>query len=148
VTIRRLWILLVLAAVFSMHGIGSVSAGPGSAPRPALTAQDGIGVSDGGSTSVQTSDAHRVQPTPASADNSMATGHEVPADDPRHATAEHFLSVCLAVLLAGLTWLVAVAGVRRWVAAVRGMETRPRLDTGWFRPPRPPDLSSLCLLRI
>ena len=146
-TVRRLWVLLVLAAVFSMHGIGSISADRGSAPRPAATAEDGVGVSDGSSMSMETSGAHRVQLTSASADSSVATGPG-PVNDQRHATAEHFLSVCLAVLLAGLLWFVPAASFSKVAGSVRGMEARPRPDTGWFRPPRPPDLSSLCLLRI
>ncbi|MCA0143817.1 DUF6153 family protein [Blastococcus sp. LR1] len=136
-----------MTAVFSMHGVGSVGADPNAATP--VTVDHGMGTPDGGATSVQTSAVDDVQLKSSSVSSPVAASHEVPVDDPNHGAAEHFLAVCLAVLLAGLMWLIASVRPRRSVrAAVCGMGARSRLDMALFRPPRPPDLSSLCLLRI
>jgi hypothetical protein len=65
-----------------------------------------------------------------------------------HDWAAHLWTACLAVLAVALAVLLALL-VPRLVQlgppAPRNARTRAR---GWLTPPRPPDLSALCLLRI
>ena len=141
---RRMWILSLLAAVFLMHSIASADPGAGRGP----TAGHGSSAASGPGTP-QTSGASEL-PSPESWVGPAAAMVDpvlpgVPMDD----VAPHFLAVCLAVLLAGLGWLMS-RGKAPSVATpvVRFAAPRPRLDMGWVRPPRPPDLSALCILRI
>jgi hypothetical protein len=65
-----------------------------------------------------------------------------------HGLPGHLLAACLAVLAAGLAALLvlAVLGlVRLGLAAARHSRLR---DLPWLALPRPPDLLSLCVLRI
>jgi hypothetical protein len=69
-----------------------------------------------------------------------------PTSDSR-GTAGHLWTVCLAVLAAALAMLLAVLLPHlRLVARLALPRVRGRLRS--LRPPRPPDLSELCLLRI
>lgn len=147
----RLWAaLLLLAAVFAMHGIQCAAAG--SAPEHGFTslgeaASVGVPVASihvGPVADAMPDHGHGAATQMADADG--ATGSSgLPA--PWHDA--HLLAVCLAVLLAGLMALGAVV-LRRGVAIppVRGSPTPSRWPTGWSRQPRPPTLSALCLLRI
>ena len=147
---QRVLVLLVLTALFTMHGIQSMGTGQpaghatmGTVPQAMAAALDGdtlmgsaIGVT-------------RLQPVAEPRPSLALTRNVMPGTAPGHGVAGHFWSLCLAVLLAGLTLVGALAAVRR-VAAAGLPET-----VGWPRqllarvgPLRPPDLASLCLLRI
>ncbi|WP_442929297.1 DUF6153 family protein [Modestobacter sp. VKM Ac-2978] len=151
VPVARLWAaLLLLAAVFAMHGVQCVAAG--SAQRHGSTSVGAAAAVGVPAASVHLGPVAGAMPdhghgaaTPE-ADADGATGSSgLPA--PWHDA--HVLAVCLAVLLAGLMVLRAVV-LRRGVAIppVRGSPTPSRWPTGWSRQPRPPTLSALCLLRI
>ncbi|WP_442928877.1 DUF6153 family protein [Modestobacter sp. VKM Ac-2980] len=151
VLVARLWAaLLLLAAVFAMHGIQCAAAG--SALEDGSTSLSAAASVDVPAASVHLGPVAGAMPdhghgaaTPE-ADADGATGSSgLPA--PWHDA--HLLAVCLAVLLAGLMVLRAVV-LRRGVAIppVRGSPTPSRWPTGWSRQPRPPTLSALCLLRI
>ena len=146
----RLWTaLLLLAAVFAMHGVQCVASDPavehgssslaavsavgGRAAAVHLTAAAGMPDHFGVATAGGVRDA---APTPSS-------GLPAPWHD------AHVLAVCLAVLLGGLTILSAVARLRgRAIPLVRGSPRRRCRFAAWSVRPRPPDLSVLCLLRI
>lgn len=147
---RRLWILLLLVAVFSMHGTQYVPPEPGAGRSPTATAEHGMGASSAGAWIADSgAAADDLRPTAATAQLAAVVGNPTPADAPDHGGAGHFWSLCLAVLLAGLLVLSASGVTRRAAAAVlRTRERDPRLPMRWLRPPRPPELSSLCLLRI
>ncbi|MCZ2860143.1 hypothetical protein [Blastococcus sp. VKM Ac-2987] len=148
---RRLWVLLVLGAFFSVHGLQCLADDGAS----------GHGVSHAAAAS---SSGHAPTPTPSAAGTvatTPAAGHAKP-EVAAAAGAAHLLvlhlpahgaqvaAACLAVLLAGAAALGAVA-LRRWpttARAVRGSPPASRWSTGRTPPPRPPDLSALCLLRI
>ena len=146
---RRMWILLLLAAVFSMHSIASAPANPSAGQGLTATAEHGMGSAASGSETLRTSGSLEVASPGGWANSAVAVVDPVSPSVPLHDVATHFLSVCLAVLLAGLGWLItSVRAPTVATPVVRFAAPRPRLDMGWFRPPRPPDLSALCLLRI
>ena len=146
---RRMWALLLLAAVFSMHGVqcmaSDMNAGHGTAAS-AMTVVHGAAL------------AEPVWPT------STVVGHQLsgvvpggvsvtamsglPHGSPPMPGAA-FGAVCLAVLLTGVVLLGVAVLVRRAPASiVRARAPSARWNTWWSRLPRPPDLSALCLLRI
>ncbi len=147
----RLWAaLLLLAAVFAMHGVqcmaagsaldhGSTSLGAVASVGAPATAVHVGGVAEARPDHGLVAAAHGAEDVGATG----STGGSAPWHD------AHVLAVCLAVLLAGLTILGASA-LRRGgaVPLVRGSPMSARWPTGWARQPRPPDLSALCLLRI
>ena len=146
---RRMCILLLLAAVFSMHSIASSSADPGAVQGPAATVDHEMSPAPSGSQTLKTSGSSELASFESWANSSVAVGDPAPLNGPIHNVATHFVSVCLAVLLAGLGWLISrVQAPTVATPVMRFAAPRPRLDMGWFRPPRPPDLSALCLLRI
>ena len=137
---RLVWVLLLLAAVFSMHGVQCVAA----------DADAGHGTTSA-STVIHAASAEPVRST------FMAVGHQAfaavptaaPVSDGLPAHGATYWAVCLAVLLTGVVLLGLAALVRRASAlVVRARAPSPLWHTGWFRLPRPPDLSALCLLRI
>jgi hypothetical protein len=146
----RLWTaLLLLAAVFAMHGLQCVASDPamehGSSSLAAVPSVVGghaaavhlaaAGMPD----HVDVAAAAGVRDAAATA----STGLPSPWHD------AHALAVCLAVLLAGLTILGAVARLRgRAIPLVRGSPRRGRRFAAWPLRARPPDLAILCLLRI
>ncbi|MGY2004454.1 DUF6153 family protein [Blastococcus sp. SYSU DS1024] len=142
---RRWTALVLLAAVFALHGVqclaGSTDlhaghAGPaGMAAHPA-DQPGGVVVTSGGSVP-----GH---PAASSAAALAGAGHEGAPDG----TAGHLWTVCLAVLAAGLALLLAVLAPRPARVVPRGLaRARARAAAGSL-PLRPPDLSALCLLRI
>ncbi|WP_407937435.1 DUF6153 family protein [Modestobacter caceresii] len=151
VLVARLWAaLLLLAAVFAMHGIQCAAAGSALAHgSTSLSAAASVDVSAAsvhlGPVAGAMPDHRRVAATRGAADADATGSSGLPA--PWHDA--HLLAVCLAVLLAGLTVLAAVV-LRRGSALppARGSPTPSRWPTGWSRQPRPPTLSALCLLRI
>ena len=132
VPLGRSWILVLLAAVFLMHGIPSTAVGNGATPGAHSEMAAGPDV-------VHTASAAHAAP----AVDDERTDH----DSSSHSTASHAWNACLAVLLIGMALLVLLV-VRRSSAlpdhrAPPGM----RGSVTWVSPPRPPDLSVLCLLR-
>lgn len=152
---QRGWILLLLAAVFAMHGLqcaaadssapagvhGTVhaiaAAGPDAAPNivvpgPAMASVD-----------------HITAPPLAAAVTAATVG--VPLGAGHGSTplgAGHLWALCLAVLGAGLAALL-LALVRRSTAIAPPLLRRAIAPVrGWQSPLRPPDLYSLCLMRI
>ena len=157
--------LLLLAAVFAMHGLQCTAAGADHAAGhgAAAVALAPAGLLDGGahtSASSTPTDAHGAHPdtTPmivaaappagllaaaAPPASLLAAGHDSTPAEP----GGHLWTLCLAVLAAGLAVLLTLLLPR----------TPALLDPPWARlrtrlpaglaPLRPPDLHALCLLR-
>ena len=135
--VRRTWIVVLLAAVFLMHGVPSMAtdgtavasshpempAAPNGGGLATVAAMSGVGAA--------------------------ATHDDEPAGDgsPSHSMASHAWTACLAVLIMGIALLVAVAVRRLPALADRRAASRMHGSSAWVRRPRPPDLASLCLLR-
>ena len=143
---RRLWVLLLLAAIFSMHGAQYIAANAGLRHAEVAVAQHGTeDPLDDGSLSGSMAADDQVQ----QADPSLAATAMAGQPGPSHGAAAHVWSLCLAILYAGLILLAAAGLLGRVTAPVaRGTASHLSLFTGWSRLPRPPDLSALCLLRI
>ncbi|WP_409332015.1 DUF6153 family protein [Trujillonella humicola] len=138
---RQAWILFLLAAMFSMHGISSLPRDAGMpegrvAHEPAMAlAADGMALDA----------AIMAAVVDEPMDGSATTDH----DEPGHGMPTHLWSFCLAVLMAGAA-LVGLVLIARASPAERMLS-----EVGCIRRPaglvpilRPPDLSALCLLRI
>jgi hypothetical protein len=152
--------LLLLGAVFAVHGVQCTAVADGGAHTPTPVAVAGGATSPtaghvhltvavlattltdpvGG---VQTDGiAHVGRSGTAVGATSVPDGHGGAPDD----TAGHLWTVCLAVLAAGLAVLLAVLAPRlALLTAAVLTHARARL---WSLAPRPPDLAALCLLRI
>jgi hypothetical protein len=158
----RLWTaLLMLAAVFAMHGLQCAGA-PDSAD-PAATAAHSATTTHGGSVAMIALTPGRAglaagtagvdEPMPAHATGTatvaaVAAPVDAGHNGAPHDWAAHLWTACLAVLAAALAVLLALLVrrlVRREPPALRTARARA---VGWLTPPRPPDLSALCLLRI
>lgn len=151
---HRAWILLLLAAVFTMHGLQCAADDSGTASAThAISHAGGVGghepvLHPDALGAALTSADHRaaspltaaVAPAPASVP--VGAGHD---SDP-HA-AGHLWALCLAVLAAGLAALsLALAGRLLEVGLPRARPHHRSLRA-WLSPLRPPDLHSLCLMR-
>lgn len=148
--VRKLWILLLLAGVLSMHGAQYVVTGPVVGSSAPAGADHGIGHPSAVS-AAPSSESSLIAPPVAALTTRLAAVDEIstPGDAPDHGLADHAWSLCLAVLLAGLVALRISGRAQRVASSIRwALEYGRRLSMGWFRPPRPPELSSLCLLRI
>ncbi|MGY1820520.1 hypothetical protein [Geodermatophilus sp. SYSU D00079] len=151
----RLWTaVLVLAAVFAMHGVQCAAAlgdhatdhVSTAAPEPAVS----LDRAPGGHPAAMTVDA---------AEHPAATGAVVVAAAPAALLAAdhgstpagavgHLWTLCLAVLAAGLVVLLALLLPRLLtLLPVAWARLRTHASAG-LAPLRPPDLHSLCLLRI
>ncbi|WP_147252394.1 DUF6153 family protein [Blastococcus sp. TF02A-30] len=151
---RRGWVLLLLAAVFAMHGLQCAAADSGTTtaahgtvhttpaqPDPVLHAVGPGMVME--SAAAMTAAAPAAVVAGAAIGASLTEGH----DGAPH-PAGHLWALCLAVLAAGLAAILLVLTGR--LGEFRLPLTR-RTTGGpwaWLRPPRPPDLYSLCLMRI
>ncbi len=163
----RLLVLLTLAAVFAMHGLQCVSADPGGthpADHGAMPSADSMAVMAPVASAVSMASAMTAEladgPDHVTAVEAASPTHgalAVPAAGPAgpanpesgHGWA-HALAVCLAVLLAGLAVLAAVLLLRRAAPIGSRQALLARARSWWtaIQLPRPPDLASLCLLRI
>lgn len=141
------WALLLLAAVFAMHGLQCMAAEPvqGTALDHGVVAMN-----------MATADGHAAHAPGAStvqvgADMAAhAAGGGAPTG---HSAAMHALMVCLAVLAGGVG--VALAAVAVWLArgrarsAVRRVTGAVRVCVDRRRPVLPtPEPARLCVLRI
>ena len=146
----RMLALLVLAAVFSMHGLQCITADPGggahadmaSMPSALMHAPEAAVMTIASAATALPSDGG-LHGIPGSGVTSSS--HQ----EPDHSAA-HALALCLAVLLVGALLVVALILLRR---ALRSAAQRSALSCvrSWWastQPLRPPDLASLCLLRI
>jgi uncharacterized protein DUF6153 len=154
----RLWTaLLLLTAVFAMHGVQCTSAadGAGSAATTAhvaTTAHAGsvaMPARTAGQARTAAGAASFDDPMPAHPATAAAVAAPVDAGHggAPHDYAAHLWTACLAVLAVALAVLLALLVPR----LVQMGPPAPRKVTRARRrviPPRPPDLSALCLLRI
>lgn len=141
------WALLLLTAVFTMHGLQCMSA----EPMDAAALDQGAVVMD--MTPVDAHGPHAPAGIAIQADADMATqaaSGEVPDG---HSAAVHALMVCLAVLAGGVG--VALAALAAWLArsrsrtALRRAADAVRVCIDRHRPSLPsPDITRLCVLRI
>jgi hypothetical protein len=146
----RLWTaLLMLAAVFAMHGLQCTSAAAQSAGvAPAHIATDAL-------TSTDDHSAGATAPGPAdlmAADQAVTGPPAASSADPGHGSTphgsvEHLRMLCLAVLAAGIAVLLAMTGARPIQLAPPALRRARTRVSEWLPPPRPPDLFALCLLR-
>ncbi len=146
----RLWTaLLLLAAVFAMHGVQCVTSDPAmehgswshAAAPSVLVHAAAVHLA-----AAEVPPGHAEVAAVGGVRDAAATASTgLPA--PWHGA--HVLAVCLAVLLAGLTVLGAMASLRgRVIPLVRRSPRCGHRFAAWSLRPRPPDLSVLCLLRI
>ena len=153
----RLWTaLLLLGAVFAMHGVQCTVAADGGA-RTSAPAAAGQGVSAlGRGVPPLTTAVLTTVTDPVDGAHAGGAAHAGPAvgaapgpaghGGAPHDTAGHLWTVCLAVLAAGLAVLLAVLTPRPARPTALAL-TAVRVLSGSVVP-RPPDLSALCLLRI
>lgn len=137
----RLWTaLLALAAVFAMHGLQCAATdGSGSTATTSVSDRAHLGAVD----VTPPSPVHTAETFAAGVADDPMPGH----DGVPHDTTAHLWTLCLAVLA------VAVAAMLAWLVPRMRQLTAPVLGHARVRlralpPPRPPDLSALCLLRI
>lgn len=143
---KRLTILTILVAVLSMHGVQYMTGGPHRSAAvtaehpvdaPASTALPLVAVAL--AADVGTATASQLAVAASAVMTGTGPGHGIPA---------HVGALCLAVLLVGLALLGAALVRRTRAVPVDGPASGPLDPTRRSRPPRPPDLSVLCLLRI
>lgn len=145
---RRWWVLLLMAAVFSMHAAQYAASDPGTGHGAMVASQSAPGDRDTGPSLVGAVGAGEEFSVSVVGTAPGTTGLQMPSG-PGHDVADHLLSLCVAALLAAHVLVGAVILGRRVAPDVaRDEGLRTRLPMGWFRLPRPPDLASLCLLRI
>lgn len=143
----RFWVLLVLAAVFAMHGLQCMAAHTGHMETASVHGQAAASLTAAGPVlpAVVVPDPHPDGLVGMAGVASVHAGQESPAPDVAHVWA-----ACLAVLATGLTVLGAWWVLRRGTTSSGGGGEfhRPRPRPAWARVLRPPDLATLCLLRI
>lgn len=145
--VRRLGVVLVLLALLSMHGLQYLSVVP-AADRP-VTASVAHGIE--AATSALGTDPFGLADelvTTVAAGGTLAESGPLMASMPGHGIPAHVWSLCLAVLLVAFAVLGAMYGLRSTTAPGGGAVSCPRGPVRPSSPPRPPDLSALCLLRI
>jgi hypothetical protein len=150
----RLWTaLLMLAAVFAVHGLQCASAAAHSPAAP-ITPAHAAAVAVAAPLAT---DGHMADAAPAGLPDPMAGAQTAgplavaPVDAGHggtpHGSTGHLWTLCLAVLAAGIAVLLALLAPRLvGPAATALVQTRTR-TSGWLPPARPPDLFSLCILR-
>ena len=146
---RLVWVLLLLAAVFSMHGVECVAADAGAGHGMATSAHamaEGAARAQSAGSTLAAAGGHQVPG--ASAFAALLDRTSAASQDRSPVHGDTFWAVCLAVLMTAVMSLGTAALARRALAVVRARAPSPLWHTGWFRLPRPPDLSALCLLRI
>ena len=143
---RPMWVLVVLAAVFAMHGLPVMAAGSGHPETGTHHVQTPAATGDAASDVLPVaSDGHPSGAAGMAGPGSAPAGQESPSSGVAHAWA-----ACLAVVATGFTVLGALFLVRAVTpsAGRGGALDRPRSRSVRVHPLRPPDLAVLCLLRI
>lgn len=148
---RLLWTLLLLAAVFSMHGLSCVAAdsemtGMSMTGMPVTGASASAGEPESAAVGMVLALEHSAPAAQSDA------GHSTGAPD-GHGTAAHALMVCLAVLAGGVG--VVLAALAAWLARRRLLTVytqvtgavRVVVDRAVACAPTP-ELSRLCVLRV
>lgn len=151
---RFIWALVLLAAVFCMHGLQCATThSSGSHGVPTATSESSMDRPVAKSHSAGSVSAELVGGALASTAVTASSGDVVSGDGkPMHRPPVHaagLWAVCLAVLLAGVALLGGSVVLR--AAALPLLLGSPGRRSGrsrGLRLPRPPDLSVLCLLRI
>jgi hypothetical protein len=146
----RLWTaLLMLAAVFAMHGLQCTTAAAGSTHGSgavhAATVAPAASAADGRMTGVGLTD-------PMPGDSAVTRSDaDAPADAGRgstpHGAGVHLWTLCLAVLAAGFAVLLALLVPRLFGLVPPALRRARAHAAGWSTPLRPPDLFALCVLR-
>ena len=152
---QRGWVLLLLAAVFTMHGLqcaaaestappgahGAIHAIAAAGPDPVvLMAAPGAAMA---SADRMTAPHLATAVTASTVAIPLGAHHD---SVPRG--AGHLYALCLAVLAAGLAvLLLALLRGSRAITPPLARRAAGRVWE-WLGPPRPPDLYSLCLMRI
>ncbi|WP_040339477.1 DUF6153 family protein [Candidatus Blastococcus massiliensis] len=131
-------VLILLAAVFSMHGIPFLGA---DSPTSETAAPTHVAMAAAtGTLSVAEIDLFE------RGDAELLGDQQAPTES--HGVAEHLWGACLAILLAGIALLAVVTSLRRRqappCARATGALSRPQQFLAAIRPP---DLSVLCVLR-
>jgi hypothetical protein len=157
---RLMWALLVLAAVFSMHGLNCAAAE--QAPGATSTYGSMMAMGHGESVALGTITVAVAEKTPTSGDHDRmavtATGSYADVasnshDAGGHSALMHALMVCLAVVAGGIGTVLAALAV--WLARRRmrvwsthvWLAVQVAVDRGQFRLSTP-EFSRLCVLRI
>jgi hypothetical protein len=152
--VGRLWTaVLVLAAVFAMHGAQCSAAAHDPAVHasaahaiPVLHAAPAAG---GAGTPVEAAmDSATMGSTVLTDTVVTAAAAAAGSDSGPGSWATHLWAVCLAVLAAGIAVLFALFTPRLVGLSSPALRRARARAPGWPIPPRPPDLSALCLLRI
>jgi hypothetical protein len=159
----RLWTaLLMLAAVFAMHGLQCTSAADGTHSAGAVqAAASPMGAAPGAPVEMAfalTADGHTSGAASGLTDSMpegsaaavpfAATTADAGHPGTPHESAGHLWTLCLAVLAAGIAVLLALLAPRLVGPAASALRRARASDSRWLAPARPPDLSALCLLRI
>lgn len=149
---RRWWALLVLAAVFTMHGLQSaaveMSGMPGDHAVVASPPVNGFLASPSekiGPMAVDETPLHSVAGA-VSARLLQPMSGQVPDAEP-HGLVHALWTLCLGVLAAGLIALLAMTGTRVRIARQQLTLVPATRALAGVTASRPPDLHSLCLLR-
>lgn len=138
------WALLLLAAVFTMHGLQCMAAEPSAGVAP----EHGVAMQ------MAAADGHASPGGAEAGPHVGASAHAASGETPAgHSTAMHTLMVCLAVLAGGIG--VVLAALAAWLArgrarsAIRRATTVVRAVLDRDRPSLPaPEFARLCVLRI
>jgi hypothetical protein len=152
---RRWTAVLLLAAVFVMHGVQCGSAGDGAAhagTAPVVSVAGVASASGDGQLTLAGAAGHGDPGPPRpTAIAPVAGGHAVPvvgtSPGGGHGMSGHLWTVCLAVLAAGLALLLALLTPRLARLSADELTCAVSRAAGSLPLPRPPDLHTLCLLR-
>lgn len=144
---RLLWALLLLAAVFSMHGLSCVAA---DSEMTGMSMPATTSVSADGPQSAAVGLMLTLEHGAPAADSGAGHSPDAPQG---HGSAAHALMVCLAVLAGGvgvvLAALAAWLARRRLLPASTQMVGRVRVVVDGALAWAPtPELSRLCVLRV
>lgn len=146
-TAPRWWVLLLLSALFGMHGLQCVGADTSMPmPQAAVTAAPAA-FSHGGWAPDEVTALQAAAPMAEGIGPSgLRAAVDHPGDGSPSGLMDHLGMLCLAVLAAGLAALALVLFRRR-----RGLRAALRHRAHrWLNslePPRPPDIYTLCVLR-
>lgn len=151
---RLMWALLLLAAVFSMHGVSCAAADQGlGQPAPSSAAPDVAPTAQTGMTHGVASGAELTATSGQTALHQGAGVSDSPEHPAGHSGAVHALMVCLAVLSGGMGIALAVLAAwlarRRLLTVLVPVSGRLRTAVGSVVASLPaPELSRLCVLRV